>query len=1014
MDGRDRDALVAGGVLGIEGTRAVQADPRDPVPGAGAITSMRSWSVASSPQCEAALRWLRTAPGPQASTAANRWPSGRSIRCRRRRRPRDEPVQPARAHPVIHRARGDPQRAELPPATTPHCRAASSRQRRSGGVRVRPRLFPINAHTPRACQPTRDSGHRKRTQLSAAAHPSVPWPRTTTSDGGRGAAATRYRRPCALGSRHRRGRARSRRGAAGGEPQPAEGDRRQGDGPRLAGRRAARRAVPLRRRRPRLPLARRPRAPPDRLPRRGRRAARRRSQVAMRMARLAGPGAPALGAAAAAGVKHMAHRFIVGETPRDGRRRPARPVEATASRRRSTCSARRRSRTAEADRYAARCARRARRARRRLRARWPDRARARADSAGPLPRANLSVKVSALTPLLRPDAPERGQRDAAAAPARAAAPRARARRAPAHRHGVARLARGGPRARPRAARRGRVRATARRPGSCCRPTCATRPQLLDAILDWARATPRAPPLVVRLVKGAYWDHEIVEARQHGWSAPVFEVKADCDRNFEALTRRLLDARPARPRRDRARTTCARSPTRSPTTALTGGDDARPRAAGAARARRRPRRRRSPRGPARAHLLPGRRPRRRHGLPRAPAAREHVQRVLPRTSRPRAAARGAARRAMTDLPTFANEPILELRRAPRARRAGRRRWPSSTPELPLRVPVWIGDGERATARSCVSTDPGDARPRRRRRRRWRPAPRSTRRSRPPRARLQRWARDARPPSARRDPRRAPPPGCASAAPSSPRSRSASARSRGPRPTPTSARRSTSSSTTRAARSRSTRGAALLQVPGERNAMRYAPRGVVAVIAPWNFPLAIPIGMTAAGARDRQRRRPQAGRAVAGLRRCCVVRALREAGVPPDALALLPGEGDAGAALVARPARAHDRLHRLGPGRPARSSAPPPRSRPAQRHLKRVVAEMGGKNCVIVDSDADLDDAVPGDRRSPPSSTPARSARRPRACSSTRRSPTRCSSASPARSRCSSGRPGRRPSGPTSRR
>ena len=49
---------------------------------------------------------------------------------------------------------------------------------------------------------------------------------------------------------------------------------------------------------------------------------------------------------------------------------------------------------------------------------------------------------------------------------------------------------------------------------------------------------------MRLVKGAYWDHEVVEARQHGWSTPVFDVKADCDRNFETLTRVLLDARPA--------------------------------------------------------------------------------------------------------------------------------------------------------------------------------------------------------------------------------------------------------------------------------------------------------------------------------------------------------------------------------------------------------------------------------------------------------------------------------------
>jgi RHH-type proline utilization regulon transcriptional repressor/proline dehydrogenase/delta 1-pyrroline-5-carboxylate dehydrogenase len=45
------------------------------------------------------------------------------------------------------------------------------------------------------------------------------------------------------------------------------------------------------------------------------------------------------------------------------------------------------------------------------------------------------------------------------------------------------------------------------------------------------------------VKGAYWDHEVIEARQHGWAAPVFEDKAACDRNYEELTRRLLDARP---------------------------------------------------------------------------------------------------------------------------------------------------------------------------------------------------------------------------------------------------------------------------------------------------------------------------------------------------------------------------------------------------------------------------------------------------------------------------------------
>ena len=69
------------------------------------------------------------------------------------------------------------------------------------------------------------------------------------------------------------------------------------------------------------------------------------------------------------------------------------------------------------------------------------------------------------------------------------------------------------------------------------------PTDVERVLAWAGSHERRPPLVIRLVKGAYWDHEVVEARQHGWSPPVFEDKADCDRNFEQLTRTLLEARP---------------------------------------------------------------------------------------------------------------------------------------------------------------------------------------------------------------------------------------------------------------------------------------------------------------------------------------------------------------------------------------------------------------------------------------------------------------------------------------
>jgi RHH-type proline utilization regulon transcriptional repressor/proline dehydrogenase/delta 1-pyrroline-5-carboxylate dehydrogenase len=152
-----------------------------------------------------------------------------------------------------------------------------------------------------------------------------------------------------------------------------------------------------------------------------------------------------------------------------------------------------------------------------------------------------------------------------------------------------------------------------------------------------------------------------------------------------------------------------------------------------------------------------------------------------------------------------------------------------------------------------------------------------------------------------------------------------------------------------------GPALLQVPGERNVLRYAPRGVCVVIAPWNFPLAIPLGMTAAALATGNAALLKPAEQSPG---CAfeIVRALREAGVPPTALALLPGEGDVGAALVR-----HPEVHTIAfTGSAAVGKeilAEAARTPPGQRHLKRVIAEMGGKNCVIVDSDADLDDAVP---------------------------------------------------------
>ena len=254
--------------------------------------------------------------------------------------------------------------------------------------------------------------------------------------------------------------------------------------------------------------------------------------VAVRMADTK-VGAQALGLAAVAGVLHMAHRFIVGETTADAARLlrglwndgVAASVdllgEATVT-------------VQEADGYAARCVE-ALRTLHESSAAWPPRP-------GLEPRVNLSVKISALTPLLRPEAPEVGEHDAAA---RLLPLMRLARDLGAHLHidmesldsreavlelVLDLLAREELAAGPSA-------------GLVLQAYLRDAGETLDRVLEWAADHRRAQPLVVRLVKGAYWDHEIVEARRHGWPVPVFEDKADSDRNFETLTRRLVDARP---------------------------------------------------------------------------------------------------------------------------------------------------------------------------------------------------------------------------------------------------------------------------------------------------------------------------------------------------------------------------------------------------------------------------------------------------------------------------------------
>ena len=152
-----------------------------------------------------------------------------------------------------------------------------------------------------------------------------------------------------------------------------------------------------------------------------------------------------------------------------------------------------------------------------------------------------------------------------------------------------------------------------------------------------------------------------------------------------------------------------------------------------------------------------------------------------------------------------------------------------------------------------------------------------------------------------------------------------------------------------------GRQLLQMPGERNELRYVPRGVVAVISPWNFPLAIPCGMTSAALATGNAviLKPAEQSPALAYR---LVQALRAGGVPPGVISLLPGEGDAGAALVRHPGvHAVAFTGSLAVGREIIATAA--QLTDGQRHFKPVVAELGGKNCVIVAADADLDEAVP---------------------------------------------------------
>lgn len=150
-------------------------------------------------------------------------------------------------------------------------------------------------------------------------------------------------------------------------------------------------------------------------------------------------------------------------------------------------------------------------------------------------------------------------------------------------------------------------------------------------------------------------------------------------------------------------------------------------------------------------------------------------------------------------------------------------------------------------------------------------------------------------------------------------------------------------------------------GERNDLFYQPRGVAVIISPWNFPLAICTGMTAAALVTGNTAIVKPAEQTPGIAKV-MAEFFWQAGVPRDVLHFLPGEGETvGAALVRDPrisTIAFTGSKAVGLDIIQAAGLTPEH----QLHVKRVVCEMGGKNAVIIDGSADLDEAVVAVRQS----------------------------------------------------
>ena len=151
--------------------------------------------------------------------------------------------------------------------------------------------------------------------------------------------------------------------------------------------------------------------------------------------------------------------------------------------------------------------------------------------------------------------------------------------------------------------------------------------------------------------------------------------------------------------------------------------------------------------------------------------------------------------------------------------------------------------------------------------------------------------------------------------------------------------------------------LVRIPGEDNELRYIPLGVGAVIPPWNFPCALMAGMTMAAivCGNTVVMKPSHDSPAIAFK---FFEALQEAGMPDGVVNFCPGSGTSfGSGLVEHPQTrfiAFTGSKEVGLDINQRAAVP----RPGQKWIKRAVLEMGGKDSIVVDADANLDAAVEG--------------------------------------------------------